>query len=111
MKQGTIWTKPFYYIVVFVAATISLYPILLMILSSFKTSAEIFKNPLGLPTSISLDTYRTLLSKVPFTTYFMNSVIVSVVSVSLIIIVCSLAAFYIARFKFSWTNAIFFIFY
>lgn len=110
MKQGTIWTKPFYYIVVFIAATISLYPILLMILSSFKTSAEIFKDPLGLPTSLSLDTYRTLLSKVPFTTYFMNSVIVSFVSVALIVIVCSLAAYYIARFKFSWTNAIFFIF-
>ncbi|MFF2179196.1 carbohydrate ABC transporter permease [Lysinibacillus sp. NPDC058147] len=110
MKQGTIWARPFYYIVVFTVATISLYPILLMILSSFKASLEIYKNPLGLPTSFSLDTYRTLLSKIPFTTYFMNSVFVSIASVVLIVVVCSLASFYIARFKFSWNQALFFIF-
>lgn len=110
MKKGSIWSKPFYYVIVFAVATISLYPIFLMFLSSFKTSAEIFKNPLGLPTSFSLDTYRTLLSKIPFDQYFINSVIVSVTSVGLVALFCSLAAFYIARFKFSWNNAIFFLF-
>lgn len=110
MKNSSIWSKPFYYVVVFAVATISLYPIFLMFLSSFKTSAEIFKNPLGLPTSFSLDTYRTLLSKIPFDQYFINSVIVSVTSVVLVVLFCSLAAFYIARFRFSWNNAIFFLF-
>ncbi|RDV30957.1 carbohydrate ABC transporter permease [Lysinibacillus capsici] len=110
MKQGAIWVRPFYYLVVFTVATISLYPILLMILSSFKKSVDIYKNPLGLPTSFSLDTYRTLLAKIPFTTYFLNSLFVSIVSVILIVVVCSLAAFYIARFKFSWNHALFFIF-
>lgn len=110
MKQGAIWVRPFYYLVVFTVATISLYPVLLMILSSFKKSVDIYKNPLGLPTSFSLETYRTLLSKVPFTTYFLNSLFVSVVSVVLIVVVCSLASFYIARFQFSWNHALFFIF-
>lgn len=110
MKQGAIWVRPFYYLVVFTVATISLYPILLMILSSFKKSVDIYKDPLGIPSSFSLDTYRTLLSKIPFTTYFMNSLFVSVVSVVLIVVVCSLASFYIARFKFSWNHALFFIF-
>ncbi|KEK11826.1 sugar ABC transporter permease [Lysinibacillus sphaericus] len=110
MKQGAIWVRPFYYLVVFTVATISLYPILLMILSSFKKSVDIYKDPLGFPSSFSLDTYRTLLSKIPFTTYFMNSLFVSVVSVVLIVVVCSLASFYIARFKFSWNHALFFIF-
>ncbi|MFJ7921949.1 carbohydrate ABC transporter permease [Lysinibacillus fusiformis] len=110
MKQGAIWVRPFYYLVVFTVATISLYPILLMILSSFKKSVDIYKDPLGFPSSFSLDTYRTLLSKIPFTTYFMNSLFVSVVSVVLIVVVCSLASFYMARFKFSWNQALFFIF-
>ncbi len=110
MKQGAIWFRPFYYLVVFTVATISLYPILLMILSSFKKSVDIYKDPLGFPSSFSLDTYRTLLSKIPFTTYFLNSLFVSVVSVVLIVVVCSLASFYIARFKFSWNHALFFIF-
>ncbi|MFL1994628.1 carbohydrate ABC transporter permease [Lysinibacillus irui] len=110
MKQSAIWVRPLYYLVVFTVATISLYPILLMILSSFKKSVDIYKDPLGLPTSFSLDTYRTLLSKIPFTTYFMNSMFVSILSVVLIVVVCSLASFYIARFKFSWNHALFFIF-
>ncbi len=110
MKQEAIWVRPFYYLVVFTVATISIYPILLMILSSFKKSVDISKDPLGIPSSFSLDTYRTLLSKIPFTTYFMNSLFVSVVSVVLIVVVCSLASFYIARFKFSWNHALFFIF-
>lgn len=110
MKNSSMWSKPFYYVIVFAVATISLYPIFLMFLSSFKTSAEIFKNPLGLPTKFTLDTYRTLMSKIPFDQYFMNSVIVSVTSVVLVVVFCSLAAYYIARFKFSWNNAIFFLF-
>ncbi len=110
MKQGAIWVRPFYYLVLFTVATISLYPILLMILSSFKKSVDIYKDPLGFPSSFSLGTYRTLLSKIPFTTYFMNSLFVSIVSVVLIVVVCSLASFYIARFKFSWNHVLFFIF-
>lgn len=110
MKSSSMWSKPFYYVIVFAVATISLYPIFLMFLSSFKTNAEIFKNPLGLPTDFTLDTYRALMSKIPFDQYFMNSVIVSVTSVVLVVVFCSLAAYYIARFKFSWNNAIFFIF-
>ncbi|MCM3357117.1 MULTISPECIES: carbohydrate ABC transporter permease [unclassified Psychrobacillus] len=110
MEKNTIWTRPFYYIVMFGVATVSLYPIFLMFMSSFKSSSEIFKDPLGLPTSFSLDTYRTLLNKIPFDQYFYNSVMVSVTSVVLVVLFCSLAAFYIARFNFSWNSAIFFVF-
>lgn len=110
MEKNTIWTRPFYYIMMFGVATVSLYPIFLMFMSSFKSSSEIFKNPLGLPTSFSLDTYRTLLNKIPFDQYFYNSVMVSVTSVVLVVLFCSLAAFYIARFNFSWNSAIFFVF-
>jgi raffinose/stachyose/melibiose transport system permease protein len=109
VKQ-TIWTRPIYYIIAFLIATISLYPIILMILSSFKPSAEIFMSPLAFPKSLSFDTYRNLLDQIPFMTYFYNSVFVIVVSVSLILIATSLAAFYIARYTFWWNNIIFFFF-
>ncbi|WP_462411008.1 carbohydrate ABC transporter permease [Neobacillus sp. Marseille-QA0830] len=109
MKQ-TIWIKPFYYVIAFVIASISLYPIILMILSSFKPSMEIFMQPLSFPKEFSLDTYKKLLDQVPFLTYFYNSVFVSVVSVLLILITTSLAAFYIARYTFWWNHLMFFIF-
>ncbi|UFT98709.1 carbohydrate ABC transporter permease [Radiobacillus kanasensis] len=108
--KDTIWTKPFYYVIAFVFASISLYPIILMILSSFKPSREIFMNPLSLPKSFSLETYQTLLDQIPFMTYFYNSAIVSVTSVLLILVTTSLAAFYIARYTFWWNNYLFFFF-
>lgn len=109
MKQ-TIWTRPAYYIIAFIFASISLYPIILMILSSFKPSAEIFMNPLSWPKSFSLDPYRNLLEQIPFMTYFYNSVFVSVISVVLILVTTSLAAFYIARYTFWWNNYLFLFF-
>ncbi|UAL47342.1 carbohydrate ABC transporter permease [Sutcliffiella horikoshii] len=109
MKQ-TLWTRPLYYIIAFAFATISLYPIVLMVLSSFKPSAEIFMNPLSFPKNFSLDTYRRLIEEVPFGTYFFNSVFVSVISVLLILVTTSLAAFYIARYTFWWNNFLFFFF-
>ncbi|MBS4176440.1 carbohydrate ABC transporter permease [Lederbergia citrea] len=109
MKK-TVWTSTVYYVIVSIFAATSLYPILLMLLSSFKSSIEIFKNPLAFPRKFSLDTYKSLLERVPFTDYFFNSVIVSVVSVLLITITCSLAAYYIARFKFYWNNLLFLLF-
>ncbi|QDP41386.1 carbohydrate ABC transporter permease [Radiobacillus deserti] len=108
--KDTIWTKPLYYVIAFVFASISLYPIILMILSSFKPSREIFMNPLSLPKSFSLETYQTLLDQIPFMTYFYNSAIVSVTSVILILVTTSLAAFYIARYTFWWNNFMFFFF-
>jgi raffinose/stachyose/melibiose transport system permease protein len=108
--KATIWTRPFYYVIAFLFASISLYPIVLMVLSSFKPSAEIFMNPLSWPEQFSLDTYRTLLERIPFMTYFYNSVFTSVVSVLLIVITTSLAAFYIARYTFWWNNLLFFFF-
>ena len=108
--KATIWTRPFYYVIAFLFASISLYPIILMVLSSFKPSAEIFMNPLSWPEQFSLDTYRTLLERIPFMTYFYNSVFRSVVSVLLIVSTTSLAAFYIARYTFWWNNLLFFFF-
>jgi raffinose/stachyose/melibiose transport system permease protein len=67
-------------------------------------------NPLAFPKSFSLDTYRKLLEEVPFGTYFFNSVFVSVISVLLILVTTSLAAFYIARYTFWWNNILFFFF-
>ncbi|WP_042462972.1 carbohydrate ABC transporter permease [Neobacillus dielmonensis] len=108
--KTTIWMKPFYYVIAFVFASISLYPIVLMILSSFKPSMEIFMHPLALPKEFSMETFKKLLEQVPFMTYFSNSVFVSVVSVLLTLITTSLAAFYIARYTFWWNHIMFFIF-
>ncbi len=81
-----------------------------MITSSFKTKLEIFTSPLSLPTSFSFQNYIDVWDKVNFSGYFWNSVIVSVLSVTIVIFVSSLAGFYLARYSFKWNGAVLFFF-
>ncbi|TCZ77409.1 carbohydrate ABC transporter permease [Paenibacillus albiflavus] len=100
------------YAILIVASFISLYPLFLMISSSFKTKIEIMTHPLALPESISLNNYIEVWQKVKFSSYLLNSVLVSTLSVVCILIVSSLAAFYLTRYKFKWNGflLVFFMF-
>lgn len=91
-------------------ALLCLYPIGLMIISSFKDNEEIFKAPFSLPASLRLDAYARLLEQIPFGQYFVNSLIVSGVSVLFVVLTASMASFYIARFSFKWNGALFLFF-
>lgn len=91
-------------------AVICLYPVLLMLMSSLKSNAEIFGSPLGLPTSLTLKSYRQLLQQLPYFGYIKNSVIVSVAAVFLTLLFGAMASFYLARFHFKWNPALFFFF-
>lgn len=86
--------------VLIIWALINLVPIGIMLLSGFKTTAEIFSNPFGLPEKWSLATYVKAWKGASFAIYFRNSVIVSVVSIALILLVSSMASYVLARFSF-----------
>ncbi|WP_248926098.1 carbohydrate ABC transporter permease [Paenibacillus hamazuiensis] len=94
------------YVVLLLFSFIFVYPIFLMIASSFKSKLEIMTHPLGLPTGFSLENYVSVWEKVHFSDYFVNSVYVSAVSVVLILFVSSMAAFYIARYSFRWNGLV-----
>ncbi|WP_285025445.1 carbohydrate ABC transporter permease [Plantibacter sp. ME-Dv--P-122b] len=68
---------PFYYIVV----------------NTFKTQAETAAAPLALPTAWRLDTYARVLNDVPIVQAFGNTLLVTVVSILLMLLIGSLAAF------------------
>ncbi|GGP12051.1 carbohydrate ABC transporter permease [Oceanobacillus neutriphilus] len=78
------------------------YPIFLMIVSSFKENAEIFTNPLSLPTSFNLDNYIEVWEVVNFSNYIVNSLIVSSSAVFIVLFVSSLAGYYLSRYRFKW---------
>ncbi|MBD2846345.1 carbohydrate ABC transporter permease [Paenibacillus sp. IB182496] len=98
------------YVLLLLFSFISLYPIFLMFLSSFKTSQEITRSPLGMPHSISLDNFIEVWHKVQFSDYLLNSVLVSVFSLLIILLVSSMAAFYLSRYNFRWNGALLFFF-
>jgi raffinose/stachyose/melibiose transport system permease protein len=109
VKTG-VGVRSLQYVFAYLFALVATYPIVLMIVSSFKTNVEIFSDPLSLPRSFSLETYRKLWEAVPFGHFFWNSIVVSVASVVLIALVSAMAAYYLARFSFRWTGVLYFFF-
>lgn len=88
-----------YFVMLFVIVT-SVFPILWVIMSSFKTNAEIMSGPFVLPTSINFDAYGYLFENYDFATYAINSLIASVIPTLLSLLFFSMAAYVIAKYQF-----------
>lgn len=81
-----------------VYAAISLYPVIWLIFYSFKNNSEIFvTNPFGFPTTLHLENYTKAWSQYDVPTYFINSLIVSIVTVIVTIILALLFSYATAR--------------
>lgn len=81
---------------------ISLFPVFLTIINSFKDRNAIFRAPLTVPTpqTFSLIGYETVLGQGDFATYFQNSFIVTIVSIALVLLFGAMAAFALSEYRF-----------
>ena len=84
-------------------------PFLLVFVNSVKLKPEILENPLSLPVSITWENFQEALTKMNFFRSLTNSIIITVLSVSLLIIFSSMLAYYLARTKSKSTKYIFLI--
>lgn len=86
---------------------LALFPVILVIMNSFKNKLLIFSSPFSLPTasSFTLEGYHTLQSTANFPAFFLNSLIVTGGSLFLILFVSSMAAFALSEYEFK-TNTI-----
>jgi len=82
-------------------AAIVLGPLLLVLLNTMRTSQEIFRDPVGLPTSLNFDSYVRAWKEASFSTYFFNSLFITVASVLLATAVSALAAYVLGRYTFT----------
>ena len=85
-----------------IATVLMVYPLLWMILSSFKPDELIFSDPTGLPTALDLSSYVegwTAL-RVSFTTFYLNSFLIAALAVVGNLMACSLTAYAFARLQF-----------
>ncbi len=71
-----------------------------IVLASFKTSREIFREPFKLPAEIQWENYVNAWNSVRLGEYFLNSVIVVTISLILLLAVSAPAAYALSRFKF-----------
>ena len=83
-----------------VNAVIMVYPLFVMVASSFKTNAEIFSSPLSLPTHFSTANLEKVWTETNFVRYLANSVGITAASVALILLFSTLAGYAIARYRF-----------
>ena len=83
-------------------SALALFPVLLIILNSFKDRLSIFAAPFDLPgaSSFTLDGYKTLGETARFDLFFLNSFVVTGGSLILIMLISSMAAFALAEYKF-----------
>ncbi|MDC7233708.1 MAG: carbohydrate ABC transporter permease [Spirochaetales bacterium] len=85
-------------------------PLFVMIMTSFKTNAEIFRNPFGLPSSFNIDAYVNLFVISNYEKYFLNSIGVTILSLGIAVTLSALAAYAISKYKFKYNRAIYIYF-
>ena len=96
------------HVVVITGAIITVLPLIWMIYSSFKTTAEIFRYPPWLPPATwSLHNYQSLLGGWTFDSWYGNSLFYAVTQTVLTLFFCSLAGFAFAKYAFRGKNLLF----
>ncbi|RUM95446.1 carbohydrate ABC transporter permease [Pseudaminobacter arsenicus] len=81
---------------------IALFPVVVIIINSFKSRNAIFRTPLTPPTAETFDLigYATVLNQGDFLLYFQNSFIVTVASLFFVLLFGAMAAFALAEYRF-----------
>lgn len=83
-------------------SVLALFPLVLIVLNSFKTRRAIFRDPTGLPLgdSFSGKGYESVLTNSDFPLYFSNSLTVTVVSLVLILLLGAMASHALSEYRF-----------
>jgi raffinose/stachyose/melibiose transport system permease protein len=81
-------------------AFIMIYPLFVMVVSSFKTNAEIFTSPFALPHELSLHNAAKVWTQTHFLRYLANSLGVTGAAILLILLFATMAGYAIARYDF-----------
>lgn len=102
--------KIFMYMVMIFTIIVSIFPIIWVIMSAFKTNSQILGSPFSLPTTISFEPFAYLFDKYNFLRYAINSLVICSVSTLVSLLFFSMGAYVIAKYNFPGKNLIFILF-
>lgn len=94
------------YIFLIVMAALFILPMVFTLLASLKDNRTIFSDPFGLPEVFRFENYITAWREANMSRYFINSILISLATVIVLALVCSMAAFVISRFCFKGGKAL-----
>jgi raffinose/stachyose/melibiose transport system permease protein len=107
MLRLTPLQKAIAYFLLIALAVINIFPIAMLMLSSVKTTREIFMKPFSLPTVWKFSNYVQAWQKANFALYFKNSILITGISLLSLAFISSMAAYVISRFEFRGRRALF----
>ena len=90
------------HLVLFGYVLIALFPIVLIVMNSFKKRAAIFAAPFQFPNAetFSLIGYQTVMQRANFLIYFKNSIVVTATALILTLLIGAMASYALAEYKF-----------
>ncbi len=91
-------------------SVIVIFPMIWVVISSFKTSQEIFFSPWGLPAAPQWNNFVRAWSDANIGRYFFNTMVVLIPSIFFTLLLSAMAGYVLARFSFPGNRAIFFLF-
>lgn len=97
----------FKYFFTYILLIIFIIPFFLMINNSFKTTQQFIESPFSLPEKIDFSNYVDAFKKMNFLDGFLNSITITFISVALIILTASMAAYFLVRIKWKVNKVIF----
>ena len=107
MRRARCRSAP-WHLVLFPTALAFALPLIWMILSSFMSNAQINQfPPTIIPDSLHLDGWSTVIGDSDFPRWFVNSMIVALVTVVSNLVFCSLAGYAFARLRFRGSTVLF----
>ena len=98
------------HIILIIWSFIVIFPLWIMVMNSFKDRFSIYENPFGLPKKWNFANYGEVLSHGDFLVYFKNSFIAVLLSLAMVLIFGSLAAYALANWRGKLSRAIYFFF-
>ena len=97
------------HVVLVLAAGLTIFPVLLIVSTTFKTSADVNVNPFGFFSSFSFENLVTAWTVGNFSEYLLNSILLTVPTTLLVIAVSTLGGYAFARLPFPGRNLVFYL--
>ena len=95
--KGQSVAKKVIFLVGLVLSVTYVMPFVLVFVNAFKPKFEILENPLALPVEVTWDNFTQAMQKMDFFMSLTNSVIITVLSVSALVLASSMLAYYLSR--------------
>lgn len=97
-------------LVMILFTVIYMFPVMNLVFSSLKSTGDLMRNPVGLPSVLEFGNYVVAWTKMDYPRAFFNTVVICGGSILFIVIIGSMAAYPIARYRTHFNQAMYLFF-